>query len=110
MKLDDSMQEKINQIQVSEQNLNALISQKQNFQTQLLEIESSLSEISKTKSAYKIIGNIMVSTDVESLKKDLSSKKEMLDIRMKTIQKQEEKLKQRIQDIQKEVMESMKKK
>jgi len=52
----------------------------------------------------------MVATDAEALKKDLLSKKEMLDVRVKSVQKQEEKLKQKIAEIQKEVMESMKKK
>ncbi len=110
MKLDDSMQEKINQIQVSEQSLNTLISQKQNFQAQLMEVESSLAEISKAKNAYRIIGNIMIASDVETLKNDLASKKEIIDLRIKTIQKQEDKLKQKISDTQKEVMESMRKK
>lgn len=110
MKIDDSMQEKINFIQISEQNLQQLNSQKQNFQSQMVEIEGSLVEISKTKKAYKIIGNIMVETETDALKSDLESKKEMLDLRLKSIQKQEDRIKQKIADTQKEVMESIKKK
>lgn len=110
MKIDDSMQEKINFIQISEQNLNQLNSQKQSFQSQLVEIEGSLLELSKTKKAYKIIGNIMIETETELLKSDLNSKKEMLDLRLKSIQKQEERIKQKIQDTQKDVMDAMKKK
>jgi prefoldin beta subunit len=108
MKTENQMQEKINQIQVIEQNLHSVINQRQTFQAQNMEVESSLLELSKTKNAYKIIGNIMVATDAENLKKDLLSKKEMLDIRVKSVQKQEEKLKQKIAEIQKEVMDSMK--
>lgn len=104
------MQEKINFIQISEQNLNQLNSQKQSFQSQLVEIEGSLLELSKTKKAYKIIGNIMIETETELLKSDLNSKKEMLDLRLKSIQKQEERIKQKIQDTQKDVMDAMKKK
>lgn len=110
MKENENMQENIGQIQILEQNLHSIIQQRQNFQAQEMEVESSLSELSKTKSAYKIIGNIMVASDAESLKTELSSKKEMLDIRIKSIQKQEEKIKLKISDIQKEVMDSMKKK
>lgn len=102
------MQEKINFIQISEQNLNQLNSQKQSFQSQLVEIEGSISEILKTKKAYKIIGNIMVESDTETLKSDLESKKEMLDLRLKSIQKQEERIKQKISDTQKDVMSAMK--
>lgn len=110
MKIDDSMQEKINFIQVSEQNLSQLSSQKQVFQSQLIEVEGSLLEVSKTKRAYKIIGNIMVEADSDSLKKDLDSKKEMLELRLKSIQKQEERIRLKVADTQKEVMDSMKKK
>ena len=110
MKIDDSMQEKINFIQISEQNLHQLLSQKQTFQSQMMEVEGSLLEISKTKKTYKIIGNIMVEMDPEKLKIDLDSKKEMLDLRLKSIQKQEERIKQKIAETQKEVMDAMKKK
>jgi len=56
MKTEEQMQEKINQIQVIEQNLHSIINQRQTFQAQTMEVESSLSELSKTKNAYKIIG------------------------------------------------------
>ena len=110
MTLDESMQEKINQIQISEQNLHQLTSQKQNFNSQLIEIDASLQEISKSEKSYKIIGNIMIETNSEDLKKELESKKEMLDLRLKSVQKQEERIKQKIADTQKEVMEAMRKK
>ncbi|MBR9690105.1 hypothetical protein GOV08_00285 [Candidatus Woesearchaeota archaeon] len=110
MKIEDNAQEKINMIQAYEQNLSALISQKQSFQSQLLEIESSLIEIQKTKKAYKIIGNIMVETDVPALKKDTKQRQEMLKLRIDSIEKQEEKIKEKIADTQKEVMDTMKKK
>ena len=108
MNIDQKTQEKINLIHVYEQNLQSLSSQKQNFQAQALELESSIAELKNTKKAYKIIGNIMVSTDISALKKDVASKKEMLDIRIKSIEKQEEKIRERISDAQKGVMSAMK--
>ena len=96
-------------MQMIEQNLSNYIMQKQTFQGQLLETENALKEIDKVKEkAYKIIGTIMIATKKEDLKKDLTAKKEMLDLRIKALEKQEEKLKKSAEDIQKLVMKEIK--
>ena len=96
-------------MQMIEQNLSNYIMQKQTFQGQLLETDNALNEIDKVKEkAYKIIGTIMIATKKEDLKKDLTSKKEMLELRIKTLEKQEEKLKKNAEDIQKLVMKEIK--
>ena len=49
----------------------------------------------------------MFAVNNDDLKKDLGSEKEMLDLRIKTIEKQEDKLKERAQDLQKEIMKEI---
>jgi prefoldin beta subunit len=105
--MDPQVQEKIGQIQLIQQNLENFSMQRQQFQLQLTEIESALSEIDSTGTTYKIIGNIMVLTDKENLKKDLLEKKEMLGIRISTIEKQEDKIRAKAEEIQREVMKSL---
>jgi len=102
-------EQKISQLQMLEQGLQSFLSQKQNFQSQLVEIEAALEELSSTDEAYKIVGNIMVKSDKEELSKDLSSKKEMLEIRLKAIEKQETQLKEKATKLQEEVLKGMKK-
>ena len=102
-------QEKIQQLQMLEQNMQNFLVQKQSFQSQLLEIDSALTEIDKTDTAYKIVGNIMVASKKEDLKKDLEMKKEKAELRIKTIESQEDALKEKADKIQKEVLEIMKK-
>lgn len=75
-----------------------------------MEVESALKEVKKGKDAYKIIGNVMVKAEKKDLQKDLEQKKEMLDIRIKNIEKQEERLKDKASKIQEEVMKEMKEK
>lgn len=75
-----------------------------------METESALSELEKSKEAYKIVGNIMVSSTKAQLKKDLESKKEMLELRVKSLEKQEEKIKEKSSKLQEEVMSEMKEK
>jgi len=105
--MDNQMQEKIGQIQLVQQNLENFSMQRQQFQVQQTEIETALIEINTTTTAYKLIGNIMVLTDREKLKKDLEEKKEMLNIRINTIEKQEEKLRSKFEELQQDVMKDL---
>ena len=91
-----------------EQSLQAVHSQKQQFQAQLIEIESALSELTKTNTAYKIVGNIMVLSKKDELKKDLEEKKEIFSAKMKMFEKQEQKFKEEAEKLQKELMKEMK--
>jgi len=101
-------EKKIQQLQLFEQNLNNIIMQKQTFQMQLMENDNALNELEKTKKdAYKIVGTIMVSSNKEDLKKELNEQKEILDLRIKSLEKQEKNFKEKAEDIQKEVMKEI---
>jgi prefoldin beta subunit len=102
-------QEKITQLQNLEQNINTLIAQKQQFQSQNMEIDNALSQIDDTEKVFRIIGNIMVASSKENVKKELSEKKEIVELRLKTIDKQEDKLRSKAGELQSEVMNEMKK-
>jgi prefoldin beta subunit len=108
--MDENMQEKIGQVQLIQQNLENFSNQRQQFQMQETEIETALLEISSSGQNYKIIGNIMVLADRDKLRKDLEEKKEMLTIRISNIEKQEEKLKVKAEEIQKELLSGLEEK
>ena len=76
MEVSKETEQKISQLQMFEQSLQSFLGQKQQFQIQLVEIESALNELENTERACKIVGNIMVETDKNELKADLQSKKE----------------------------------
>lgn len=101
-------EQKISQLSLIEQNNQNLLLQKQQFQAQLIEIESALNELKDAEKAYKIVGGIMVDAKKDVLEKELTEKKEMLDIRIKNFEKQEEKLKERAKKLQEEVLEEIK--
>lgn len=107
---DEETQEKINQLQLYEQSLQNILLQKQQFQAQANELDSALNELDKSPKSYKIIGNIMVATEKEELKKDLESKKSTSELRVKTLEKQETNIKEKVMSLQSEVMEKMEKK
>lgn len=108
MEMKKETQEKIQQLQLYEQNIQQFLMQKQQFQSQLIEIESALSELDNTESAYKIVGNIMVMGKSADMKKELKQKKEMAELRIKSLEKQEDSIKEKTEALQKEVLGEMK--
>jgi len=109
MNLDKETQEKIQELQSYEQNFQGLLMQKQAFQMELNETENALSEISTSKGdVFKLIGNIMIKTQKESLEKELKHKKELLSLRLKSIEKQEEQLSKGMEDLRQDVIKKIK--
>ncbi len=104
------VEKKIEQLQLYEQGLQNFLVQKQQFQIQLIEIESALKELETTDEAYKLVGNIMVSSKKEDLVKELLSKKETMELRIKTLEKQESQIKEKATKLRTEVMEKIKEK
>ena len=106
--MEKDTENKIGQLQLMEQSMQTFLMQKQQLQAQLIEIESALKEIKDTEITYKIIGNIMVKTSKEELEKDLNSKKDAVELRIKTLEKQEGKIKEKSKSLQEEVMKKLK--
>ncbi len=102
-------EQKISQLQLMEQKLQNFMMQRQNFQGQQLELDNALKELDKSKGeSYKIVGSIMIATDKESLQNDLNSKKEVVELRLKSIKKQEDALKEKAETLQSEVVAELK--
>ncbi|MBD3259355.1 prefoldin subunit beta [Candidatus Woesearchaeota archaeon] len=106
---DTETQNKIQQLQILEQSVQNLNVQKQQFQMQLTEIESALEEIKGKDSAYKIVGNVMISKKVKDIEEDLNSRKELITVRINSLENQEKKVKEKISAMQKDVMQALKK-
>jgi len=109
MDIDKETQEKINELQSYEQSLHNILIQKQAFQIELNETENALSEISKSKDdVYKLIGNIMVKADKNKIETELKKRKEIISLRIKSIEKQEESIQKEIDELKKEVLKKIK--
>lgn len=107
--MSDESKEKINQLQMIEQHAQQLMMQRQQFSSQLSEITSALKELETAPEAYKIVGNIMVKNSSQDLKKELDSKKEMVDLRVSTLKKQEQQLREKAETIRNDVVSTMEK-
>jgi prefoldin beta subunit len=108
MKEKEDVQKKVAKLQMMEQRLQNYILQKQNFQSQSLEIENALIESGSSDEIYRIVGQIMIKVNKEKIREDLRDKKIMIDKKIKEIEKQEEKLREDIFPLQQELMDSFK--
>ena len=110
MEIPKETQERIAQLQLFEQNMHNFLSQKRNFQSQLVEIENALEELdATTETVYKIIGQVMLKSNKEKLIKSLSERKDILDLRIKSVEKQEKAVQEKAEKIQAEVMKEIEK-
>jgi len=100
---------KMQQLRLTQQNLQNVMLQKQQIQGQLIELESALTELKTTEKAYKIVGKIMIVSSKEKLTKELQEKKEVQEVRLKNFNRQEEKLQAVLEQLQTDAVEDMKK-
>ncbi len=79
--------EKLQQLKEQQQ---VLLAQKQELQLRIFELENALKELegSVEEEVYEIIGNIMIKRNKEELIKNIKNKKEMYELRIKSIDKQ----------------------
>lgn len=105
MDIDQETTQKIQNLQLLEQNFQNILMQKQTFQLELNEVETALSEVEKTKEdVFRVVGQIMLKSDKPSLKKELADKKEFLNVRMKSIEKQEMSLRAEVERLRGEIV------
>lgn len=90
MKIDKETEEKIKEMQITEQNLQNLLMQKQAFQMELNETQNASEALKSSKGdVYKIAGQIMLKSNKPEIEKELEEKKHLLSLRVKSIEKQE---------------------
>lgn len=103
-------QDLISQFQAYQQQLQSVLIQKESMKMQSMEIERALEELNSTsqKNAFKITGQIMISKSVDDLKKELNEAKEAVDIRIKSLEKSEERVSNKLKELQTKLKEVIK--
>jgi len=92
------------------QMLGSISAQKQQVSMQVEMINASLEELGKTKekTVYKVVGNVLFPKDAKEMEKELLEKKETSELRLKTVEKQEDTLIKKLKSIQSKLEEEMK--
>ncbi|MBD3208876.1 prefoldin subunit [Candidatus Woesearchaeota archaeon] len=103
-------EEPTQQLMQLEQRLEQLHLQKKQFQQQRSEAEAAVNALGTSKESFKIIGNLMIKQSAAQLKKELEEQQETLHVRIASIEKQEEKMRGQLKDVQQSLMKKHKKK
>jgi len=107
-KIPPELQTQLVKLQQLQDQLNRLLAEKNVIDTELREVNKILQELSQLAAGtpvYKIVGNLLIKTDKETIQKELDDRREILELRSKTYQKQENLLRTQLEDLQKKVNE-----
>lgn len=104
-------QESVMQLQLVEQAMQSLLVQKQAMQIELMETSNALEELKKAKQddVYKIVGSLMFKSNRHELEKELERKRDIINLRLKTLDKQEQELKDKLISNRNELLKALKK-
>ena len=94
--LPQQLQHQLMRLQQIDQQVKVLAQQRTQLELQLRETENALKElegVEEETTIYKSIGMLLIKSDRNKLKEELTDKKETLDMRIKTLQRQEERSK-----------------
>ncbi len=109
MKNDPELEKMLAEYENAEKQLQMILIQKQQMQLQTSEITLAVEELVKAKGEiYKSIGAVMVKSNKEDADKDLKERKERLDLKMTSMSRQEEKLRQNLSELQKKLQMKLK--
>lgn len=95
------LQEQLMKLQQSQQNLQAIQVQKQHLDMEKVETSKALEELQKAtedEAVYKHAGSILIKSNKKTLLAELEEKKEFANTRATVLSKQEERLKQSLQE------------
>lgn len=111
MDFSKDVEEKIEELRYIESNSQNILMQKQNSQIELNEINNALEEVKKSSGdVYKVSSNIMIKANKNDVIKELEEKKKVLEIRISSIEKQEDQLDEKSEKLKKEVNAEISKK
>ena len=106
--IDEETARQIQELQLLEQNLQNFMLQKNAFTLEKNESENALEEMKKTdEDVYKIIGQVMIKSKKSAVEKELQHKKDIIELRIKSIEKQEDLIKSQLMKKRDEVMKKL---
>ncbi len=110
--ISEETQKKIQEMQILEQSFQQLMMQKQAFNLEANETNHALEELKKAQGdVFKIVGgSIVIKSDKKTLQEELEHKKELIDLRLKTMSKQEGEFTEKLESLKEEVMKEISKK
>jgi len=108
--LPPQVQERLVKMQRLQQTLQSILAQKQQVDVESSETEQALSELQKMTDdavVYKAMGTILVKTERTRIISELTERKDLLSTRVTVLQKQEERLRNQLKDIETQLRQDL---
>ena len=108
--LPPQIQNQLAQLQQLQQQAQAVMTQKAQIEGLIRETEAALKELEKSPDdavIYKSVGELLFKSEKPKLQEELKEKKDMMDIRLKTMAKQEERIQGRFAQLQEQLKMSL---
>ena len=105
------LKEQISRLQQLQQNLQAIMMQKQQIELEIVETERALEELNKTTtsdSIYKAAGPLLIKSEKDTIEKELSEKKELANTRVMVLGKQESRVKENLKEVENKINQMLK--
>ena len=101
------MREQLSRLQQLQQNLQAVMMQKQQVELEVVEIDRALDELRKIEgddaSVYKSAGPLLIKTNKDDVLKELEEKKELSNTRLTVLGKQETRVKDNLKEVENKI-------
>ena len=105
------LQEQLGKLQQSQQNLQSTLAQKQQVELEQNEYEKALEELKKAsddEQVFKHAGSILIKSTKNDLISEIEEKKELAKTKLTVLTKQEERIKESLQEQEKKIQEMVK--
>jgi prefoldin beta subunit len=102
------VREQVSRLQQLQQNLQAIMMQKQQLEVEMVETDRGLQELKKTNSddaIYKNAGSVLIKAKKEDVLKELEEKKELSNTRIMVLGKQEARVKENLKEVENKINE-----
>jgi prefoldin beta subunit len=102
------LREQLARLQQLQQNLQAIMIQKQQLEAESVEIEKATEELKKSEldeAVYKSVGPLLIKTKKDDTLKELDEKKELANTRLVVLGKQETRVKENLKEVENKINE-----
>ena len=102
------LREQLARLQQLQQNLQAIMMQKQQLEAESVEIEKATEELKKSEqdeAVYKNVGPLMIKTKKDDTLKELDEKKDLANTRLVVLGKQETRVKENLKEVENKINE-----
>ncbi|MFN3803606.1 MAG: prefoldin subunit beta [Pyrobaculum sp.] len=101
-----SLQDLANRFNQAQTQLQNVLLKKQQYEAELKEVEKAIMEIEKLSQdakVYKSVGNFLLQVDRDAALQELKDRKELLELHVKTLTKQESMLREQLERLREEI-------